>query len=911
MAEDLPEIPMAPEEMPESPIVNVMNPSGRLVGLPADQAQDAIQNGGYSPATSEDINRAKFSSPLQQAGTVAEGLAEGIAGPFATGAERLLGIPGEEILGRREANPIAHGASQIGGLGLGLATGVGEGALLTKAGALGSKALGLQGTGLASKLGSKAVQAAVENGLFQAGDEGTKLLAGDPNQSAETAVSNIGYSALFGGGLGLGLGAVNPLWKATMGGKLNTFLQGVSERLGGKEGVVSDVVDQAMTNSGLEVPPEVRAATSSDPWVRSMASSLEQSDTTEGGRNFQQAMQNTRSEASKGILESLGKTDADLNGIRKVSDFESGQTVQNQIAQEYKAVSEPIAKAYEGIETRFKGVDVPEESKALMQENLAHAAEEQGWKLLPDSDELKLVTSATQGLNNVQTLEDLRKLQSNIGAKAVRDNLWKAKSALDSVFSQGREALLDSAMGNEAPELKAQFKQTQAQYRELMQATDELNSRLKVGNPSGPKDFLFKLGEQTPEVTLNRLAKTNDAGLLSFLSEKFPQTANSIRNFHVDSILEKSAESSAEGMKLNSTKALKAINQMTPELRQFSLPPEAAPRVEAIETFLKSLEDSHHNFSNTARTVDKLGMFNPGSALAMVSWLSGHNPAIGFLLQPLAKYLGRDVPAAAKLALLKFLGSSAPLEAGGFKSMVDFIHHVLQGESTAQKAVKGLFKGAQEVLPQTSLPSEKDRDKLDKRLQKLQTDPHAMLDLGGATGHYLPDHGTALAQMGVSAAHYLNQLRPVVAKQNPLDSELKPTKIQLAEYHHALDIAEQPLSVLKELKENTLTSQSLMHLKALYPSLYPRLVQKVSTEMMNTLSRGDSISYPMRMGLSLFLGQPLDSSLTPEGIQSAQATFLADVSPQQGQGHVHKPAMNSFKKLAFMDQTPLQHSLQH
>lgn len=157
-----------------------------------------------------------------------EGAAQGVVGPAAPWLEKnVLGINAQDILGRQQANPWAHGLGEAAGLiGGGAALPWSEGALVGKAGEavaglLGGAKVAEEGTeaggvvsDVASLLSTKrklaigAAKAATEMGLFATSDELSKHVLGDPSQSIGSAVSNIGMSGLLGGITGGAFSAV-------------------------------------------------------------------------------------------------------------------------------------------------------------------------------------------------------------------------------------------------------------------------------------------------------------------------------------------------------------------------------------------------------------------------------------------------------------------------------------------------------------------------------------------------------------------------------------------------------------------------------------------------------------------------------------------------------------------------------
>jgi hypothetical protein len=309
---------------------------------------------------------------------------------------------------------------------------------------------------------------------------------------------------------------------------------------------------------------------------------------------------------------------------------------------------------------------------------------------------------------------------------------------------------------------------------------------------------------------------------------------------------------------------------MSPEVREFALAPEQLEKIQSVSDLYDRFNEMPHNFSNTARTQDKLNQYLPATVTATVSMLLSHDPMLSGGVGFLTKYLSKDAPDAARLAMLKFLGSTKEINSGALKGTADFINSMMRGEHILARGAKNLFVAGKDVLPPSVLPTDKDRTKLDKQLQAYQKDPNLANQVGGGIGHYMEDHSQSLAQTAGTAITALNQARPSSAKKNPLDAPTRPNPVQKAAYDRTLNIAQQPLVVLKHIQDGTLTSSDVLSVKSLYPAVYARLSQKLVAEMSEATAKGQSIPYKTRLGLSMFLGQPLDSTMTPQAIISAQ-----------------------------------------
>jgi len=242
----------------------------------------------------------------------------------------------------------------------------------------------------------------------------------------------------------------------------------------------------------------------------------------------------------------------------------------------------------------------------------------------------------------------------------------------------------------------------------------------------------------------------------------------------------------------------------------------------------------------------------------------------------------------------------------GMKSAIDTVNSVAKGDALISKAAKGLFLSSSKEL--SSLVPDKDKTtKLKEKLTAMQSNPEQMLSLGGHMANYLPDHHTALAATVQNAINLLEQAKPKDTQLGPLNNVIPPSKGSLAQYSRLLQIAEQPLSVLAFAKDGSLKVNEVNALKQLYPSLYPKIVDKVSKEMISYMSENKHVPFKLRKSLSMLMGQPMDHNFTPQSVMSIQATFMPQNSPQMAQGASKaKKGTAKLGKSAELAQTPAQ-----
>lgn len=289
-----------------------------------------------------------------------------------------------------------------------------------------------------------------------------------------------------------------------------------------------------------------------------------------------------------------------------------------------------------------------------------------------------------------------------------------------------------------------------------------------------------------------------------------------------------------------------------------------------------------------------------GAALGKMSGIPGAGWLGGMIGEKALKPLMQTVMP----ALIKPILKSAVPSAEGLQAAFAAINAVARGETLATKAAESLFMAGTSTLKDL-LPEPERVDKLKAKVEELSDNPTAMFQVGGSLGHYLPEHGTALAATAQNALNYLANTLPKEYRPGTLDAPIPPPTSAVAAYMRTLGIAEQPLSVLAHASQGTLTPKDMQDLKALYPGLYPQLQTKVTTAMTNALAKGTPVPYKMRQGLSLFMGQPMDSTLTAQSIQAAQMTYVPVNRPQPPSSEVRKPrGTSALGKTAKTARTP-------
>jgi len=277
--------------MADSSRVNLLDPNGDPVNVDASEAQQAIQQGGYTvpnDAQIQDVqDDAEYGDGVGNSAK-AFGAAAARAATFGLSDHLLTdtGLADPRTLTQLEKrHKIADTAGTVTGIVAPMLVGdeLGAANLVKGVGKLGSAAEAATAAALPAgeslagrilaKAGSKAVGSAIEGAAYGLGNVVSESALGDPSEVAEHAVSQIGLSALLGGGIGglVGLGGV-VIPEAVQ--KAKNSLSSIFDRASGAAGdafskvssAVSGVpeasIAEALQNRHLALPTaEARAAT--------------------------------------------------------------------------------------------------------------------------------------------------------------------------------------------------------------------------------------------------------------------------------------------------------------------------------------------------------------------------------------------------------------------------------------------------------------------------------------------------------------------------------------------------------------------------------------------------------------------------------------------------------------------------
>lgn len=727
----------------------------------------------------------KYGTAGQQLKTAAEHAASSTTFGLSTKLETALGVKPEDIRARTEENPIAGAAGSIAGL---LVPGAPEAKALSLAGK--GVVTGLKGIGVSSKIGSAAAKGAVENAMFQAGDEVSRKFTEDPNQTAQTALTDIGLSSILGGALGAGFGSVHELWDH---GKASKFTDEMKSRF-----------NEHLTNPDLHTQ------------------------TADELSKFYSSTQKGSNDLYYGTFDELGNRAPSVKdqAIEKLIPPINDKILDRGVGEVTNLIGDRLQSMKTDADT-FQ----PKFTKALEKDFSE-------WQAKVDNP----TATSNDIFNATQDLKQSLQTRSKIGIPIDNSNpAFDSIKSLKEIASKLRQSLEDADVWGDAGKFQ---KQTNKAFTDFLPSLKDFNRSFTtniegkpVVDPDKVQSYLNSISKDKGSIRAEKLQNYLGAG------EKY---RDAINNAH---------ESIGAPHPFSPT-SVNSANMLTGKL---------TPGAKAADSVIKHLVST-----------------GPGEAAGAVGGVLAGWP--GYMV---GKHIAGPVLDSVIPSFIKpLLGSAA--DGTALKSALDYAAAFAKGANLLSRGVTNVFKSGKEAIPASLMPSEKDRSKLSEHVKTLGSNPEAMLNIGGKTAHYLPNHGQAIAQTAMNAIIYLNSNRPAEAKVSPLDTPNKVEPLFQNKYDRILNVAQQPLIVLNHIKNGTLQLSDVSTIKALYPALYQKMSGDLVTEITNRSEKSEPIPYKTKMSLSLFLGKALDSTMLPQSIIAAQPQPV-----QQPQQTIKRPAASA------------------
>ncbi len=779
--------------------------------------------------------------------------------------------------------------------------------LIAKAGAA---AKGISaGKTLIGKAAQIASQGAVEGGLMGASHAINERLMGDPNATAEHMLGTIGLSSALGGGLSLALAPVargvgkllgdsELLAPKTFEDVLHGDKESVIPALTKLKGNVSEI-DAAAARSGVEATPGMRSENAT---VQNIESRLSKAPTTPG-LQVQKDLKTVFDASAQNVDQALGT-------YSELSKAEVGNELKKGIIDKFKLEEEPVAALYERLKT---GVAAEREAGSGVQFQFGYQdipiSENQTRSILSNLKKLEradipgetrnFITTLEQELPQIKDLQQLKAYRTELndrlrGKPEFRYALGEVQKSLANLEENSIIRMAEKTAPPESPlhqEIKALIDNRKAAnkgYAQLVEKMKDLGSIVgkKLRRGEGPGAFLEWLGDAPPEQIAQKLFTKNNSEFLESFAKEFPDQANVLRTYQKNVI----RQNAIKDGKILPNNVLREVDKLEPEIQKFLFSPDEIQKIKDAKTLMEAIP-KNVNPSGTAETVN------------LFEWLK----------HPLATATAHAADYAQLQIIKNAVGRfGSPSERKAAESLIRVKATAIKTARAIDKHAGSLFGRAVETTthehPKRGQSRDTGMEKEPLKLNRIGTmvlnsasNPELLMDhleksMAGIQGD-APETSIALSSAISRGVGFLASKAPDQGKAAPLDPPKVLTEPEIAKFNRYAHMVDNPVSILEHVKHGTLLPQDIEAVSTVYPALYSQMKMAVFDKLTNAVAKGpvSSIPYSTKMSLSMFLGQPLDSTMNQQAIQMNQAALAPQAPPQQMASNT-KPSKSGMAK---------------
>lgn len=818
---------------------------------PPQSFDDLKEDPGSQPGGFDDLvdDSQKHETLGSYADAAVQSVRHGILGPFADLQDKYMPDASDNAQDSEnlEAHPVINAVGNIAGL----LTPGGEGALLGKAGSAASEAIGLgNATSQASKIGSTAIKSAVEMGLFQTGDEASKYILGkeDPEEPVASALTNIGAASLFGGAAGLGLGVLG---------------QGAAKGL-------KAISDNRAMNGFSQLLKDAGST-----WNEIYQKGASRAESLIGELND---LHGNTSDAMDEIYGASGKKSQAIKTLTENMDPSKVQDHINDVSKIIRNAPRALAD-----DPTFQNAVSDWESKTSTQKD-------------PFTGQTISNPSPSDTFQATDNFK--RQLQEwgqyNKEFTPPSEAAWR--NGAKSLATNVKGTLEDSGVWGQAGEFQKGLNKAVSDFipanKDFLSKFTEKELGDRVISPGKVNTYVNQLGKSNAEIKQSMMQNYVES------AEAFHQQFNDLHaRFGLESPLKPTPLSVTKGT--------------------YGVTPPGAELAHKLNSF------GINNFVTSASQ-------HVGGGIAGYEEGKRHGGVLGGVAGAVAGgILGHFMPYVEDAAVRKIKSYAVPtvlrlLGSGKPEALIQALEHadnVQRGQSAMRLGVNSLFSGAKLTAQQAYALKAREADKekikkfvegggVTKQLQnQLQSDaqnqPQQPVAQSFAEGGAVeaqpspvptqvsnkPDHFSEAfpaQSMLMSAAkgrvyNYLNSIRPQPSTAKlPFDA-VAPTTSKDRSYDKAVSIAASPLHIMHSMRDGSLTPEELGHFKSMWPEVHNQLSKQMTKRITEEQLKGERPSHRVRQSMSLFLGTPLDSTMTPQAIQAAQAVYMNQKTPPPNQ----------------------------
>lgn len=864
---------------------NVVNLDGDIVSLPSSSVAKALQAGYRIPTAAEQTsfnNQQKYG-----VGTANElkafGLGLGRGATFGGTdylATKVFGAKPEDISGLKEYNPTSSiggeiigavapsllapesiaGRTPVGLLGKGAKIAeeslAGIGKVAAKLAPEGS--LAARGLETAGHITAKALAGAGEGAAFGAGQAFSEDALGNPEPLGESLLTNMGYGAAWGGGLGglvgIGESAIPKLAQATRAASSKAYSTILGKEAEPVLNAAGEVINKGERDLGAaqELYSKASSALTGKP-IEDIQAPLRN---PEAHKLF---TPQERSQLTRGAA-------ADFNDFIKTSDKLTNATIN-----EHK----PAA-----IHDLLEGAPIAPANNATTK--ILGEADRVVRTLATDPD-IYYQPFAKEIKNSYEGM--LSRLDENSTAADHFNEIERFKRKVQDLFQSNKNKQADKIIAslplvNELAQLGKTTLEDETVWGRAAALQQQINSAYK-SVADAKKLALKSLGEKDP------------------ISGKMISAPTKFETFF-------NGANKAKGQQ-----TLERLNNYRDAVKDFTEKAESIHQAAGVEYDKKALQDIiTKNYKNVDTGAKRWGE-NPDLYHGFFSDLKTmHLPIVGNLPAKIAESVVNALRnpefMAGKLANIH--GAAQTVSKSVDKIAKRAFEPIIAGAEASKEAAKKVLE-KEDVEKQIKETTDKVQS-VDHMQQHLENSTKAISGVA-------PKITSALQRTMINGALFLHSKIPDWSdntSQAPMDAPKSPTPEDNTKWARYYNSVHDPMAVMSAAVNGSVKPEEIETLQAVYPNLYANMKQSLISEIVSKKSKNPDISIPYqkRLAINDFLGVSLDSTLNPMNVMANQAILSSKANEKkQQESSMIKPTQKGLDNidLAGRYKTPMQSSI--
>jgi len=663
--------------------------------------------------------------------------------------------------------------------------------------------------------------------------------------------------------------------------------------------ITAPQISEAAQRQGIDLIPGMLEK---DPRVRQMVSRLETSPSLPGNWAYEK-VQNARNRIQDIISKDIVGMGADDVLSKNVSQMSLGEQIKQDFFSHIQKSGGGFGSAYEEFEEPFKktGLIKKEFKNAIaeLRDSVSQISEQESALKKDLTNRLDVIekSKSVADLNReIRTLQDAaRKAHAPANPDRALSN------QLDLMISSLKEVRDVSAKKLKGG-LAEKFQETQAMYREHKQMLAELADAAKLGRTADRGKIVQKLAELDQATLVDRLSQAKNNRGFSFLQKEMPETFQKISDYIKTDIATKSAK---DGLfKVNGV--LKMASKYQPEVAEQLFGKAGAQALKDIKVIADAVPNWMESNPSGTAVWKSLSDLNPLTFVgrnaqdlfqynAIFNRESAGLRAVEQSMKKTAEALDKIPDAVTKLSkagsrveIREKKAISAPVKSSGFvpKAIPVGSSKTAEAVDTRQREIMSSLYRILGTEAQDKARKDKaeGKDPIRSAVEEAASRPDIIQDrlkeiLGTLSTQGANKTAESLQYHALNTVKYLYNALPKETKPRDLTGMSKhiPSDYEVAKFAKKAEVVADPLVAIKKLESGSLTRD---HIDAL-ANVYPKLYSAMKTRILNYLTtEKPKLSYQGKSQLSVFLGMPVDQTMSPESILSSQKLHQNQPEPQ-------------------------------